>query len=137
MPCTFGPVNHRFEIGKYGLFDIETFNDGFNDQVAWGQCRQTVHALKSTAVVGDLLCRQTSFFSHLAPLGNDAVASLMAGLRLRVEQQHLAAGLCRDLCDATAHGPGADHGDRIETVAHVLDYRPGPSFNDAFAGRLG
>ena len=56
------------------------------------------------------------------PLRNDGIARLVCRIRLAVDEQHLAAGLCRYLRDAPAHGTGADDGDGLKLWIHAPDY---------------
>jgi len=107
-----------FQIGKYGLLDVDLLDDGFHHQIAAAKVLQAGGFMQTGLVAGNRFRAELALFLEFVPSLTNGFASLRAGTALGIEKPDLTAGLSSNLGDATAHGAGTDDGNLRESECH-------------------
>ena len=112
--------HHRFEILEERSLEAQVFDDGLDHQVAIGKLLHRRHRMNPCDE--GIACGfvEFPFFVQFLPLGDKRLLRARCCAIETVQHEHLASGLRRDLCNAPAHGAGADHADLGKIHAHLI-----------------
>ena len=116
--------DYRLEFAKQRLFDIEVFDDRFDDEFATGKRLYRASRTQTSRQAIGLGSVESPFVTELFPLRDDGRLGPFGRAFHAVEQHNLAAGLRGHLGDAAPHGARSDNPDFRKSRLHLQNVLP-------------
>ncbi|MPN01417.1 hypothetical protein SDC9_148626 [bioreactor metagenome] len=110
-----GARHDDFQLREQLALDVQALDDGLDHQITLRQVVQRRHGLELGGPLLHFGRVDLALFCKALPLLLDLLLRSRSGFGVGVEEVDLAARLCGDLCNATAHGTGANDADLRES----------------------